>query len=428
MKLIPKFLYRRLGRVGLVMFLAIVAIFFVFYGRTWLAAPTNYAARWNISQRLPDEAIAWIRWSEFLAGPTPDSEFLLARANRKLGHWNAVHDHLLLAKQLGGSKTTLQREDWLAKAQSGQMFEVERHRNQMLLDPQGDSEEICEAYAKGYLLNRQFQEAIGLLESWGADYPGNPQPHYLMGMTYAERGNLPLAIQSLQRALELDSDYFQARLALANAWLDSRKANEALAEFQKCRQLRNDPEVDVGLARSQFSLGEFDESKRELQAAIARFPQNFKLQFELGRCILNHDPSAALKHLEIATSIAPRNSEARYILGQTLLRLGRKEEGQGHLEYAQLANAELARMQKLMDATLIEPDNVEWRYQIGVIQLAYGTEMEGIQWLQSVLNSDQKHRAANAALATYYESRASESATFAELAARCRNAATRESQ
>lgn len=320
----------------------------------------------------------------------------------------------------------LQREDWLAKAQSGQMFEVERRRNQMLLDPQGDSEEICEAYAKGYLLNRQFQEAIRLLESWSADYPGNPQPHYLMGMTSAERSNLPLAIQSLQRAVELDPGYFQARLALANAWLDSRNANAALAEFQKCRELGIDPEVDVGLARSHLALGAFEETQRELKAGIARFPQNFKLPLELGRFLMNDDPRSALTHVEIATSIAPRNSEARYDLGQILFRLGRKDEGQGHLEYAQLANTETARMQKLMDSVLTEPNNVELRFQIGVIQLKYGTEMEGIQWLQSVLNFDQRHKAANAALATYYESRASESATLAELASRYRDVATRE--
>jgi len=425
MKLLPKFLRRRLGRVLLVV--AVVACLFAFYGRTWLAAPTNYLARSAIAQRRPEKAIAWIHWSEVIAGPTIESEFLLARANRKLGRWEAVHEHLLRVRELGGSETTLQREDWLAKAQSGQMFEVERRRNQLLLDPQGDSEEICEAYAQGYLLNRQFQEAIQLLESWSADYPGNPQPHYLMGMTYAERSNLPLAIPSLQRAIELDPGYFQARLALANAWLDSRKVNEALAEFQKCREVGNDPEVDVGLARSHLALGAFEETQRGLEAGIARFPRNFKLQLEMGRLLMNDDPRSALAHVEIATSIAPRNSEARYVLGQIFRRLGRKEEGQGHLEYAQLANAERARMQKLMDSAITDPSNVELRYQIGVIQLKYGTEMEGIQWLNSVLSYDQEHQLANAELAAYYASRSSESATFAELASRHRNAATKES-
>jgi tetratricopeptide (TPR) repeat protein len=424
MKLLPKFRRRIWARSLLV--IAIVACF-VCYSEAWLAAPTNYLARATIAQRLPEKAIAWIRWSELVAGPTGDSEFLLARANRKLGRWDAFRDHLLRARELGVPETTLQREDWLARAQSGQMFEVERRRNQMLLDPQGDSEEICEAYAQGYLLNRQFQEAIRLLESWSADYPDNPQPHYLMGMTYAEWSNLPLAIQSLQRAVELDPEYFEARLALANAWLDSKDVREALAEFQKCRELGIDAEVDVGLARSHLALGAFEEAQRELDAGVARYPQNFKLQLEMARFLMHDEPGSALTHAETATSIAPRSSEARYVLGQILLRLGRRGEGQTHLEFAQLVNAERARMQKLMDSALTDPDNVELRFQIGVIQLKYGTEMEGIQWLQSVLNYDQGHKAANAALATYYESRASESATFAELASRHRNAATRES-
>jgi tetratricopeptide (TPR) repeat protein len=403
-----------------------IACLMVCFGRHWLSAAPNSLARMAISERLPDKAMDWISWSEWIAGPTAESQLLLARANRKLGRWDAVHDHLIRARELGGSEMRIQREDWLAKAQSGQMMDVEYRRNQLLLDPQGDSEEICEAWVHGYLVSRRFDEAMQLLQSWSADYPENPQPHYLMGLTYGERGQIPLAITSLQRAVELDRGYFPARLALANALLDSRKAKEALEEFQKCDELTDDPEVDIGLAKSHLALGAIEEAHRELEQGVARFPNHFRLRLELGRYLMNDDAATALIHAEEACRIDPRNAEARYVLAQILLRLGRKEDAQSHLEYVKTANEELARMQKCMDTVLTETNNVEARFQIGVIQLKYGTELEGLQWLQSVLTYDPGHKEANAALASYYESRASESAEFGELASRYRRTAMKE--
>ena len=49
------------------------------------------------------------------------------------------------AYQLRYSPTRLQREQRLGQAEFGQLADVERHLAIMLSDPQGDTEEICEA-------------------------------------------------------------------------------------------------------------------------------------------------------------------------------------------------------------------------------------------------------------------------------------------
>jgi len=70
--------------------MVIVACLFACFGRSWLAAALNSLARTAISQRLSEKAIAWVRWSEFVAEPTAESEFLLARANHKLAREGPV--------------------------------------------------------------------------------------------------------------------------------------------------------------------------------------------------------------------------------------------------------------------------------------------------------------------------------------------------
>lgn len=427
MKFLPEFLQRK-RIVRILLTISVVACLLACFGGPWLAIAPNFMARRAISQRAPEQAIDWVRWSERLAGPTPESELLLARANRKLARWDAVHEHLTRARALGASEVRTQREDWLARAQSGQLQEVEHRRNQMLLDPQGDTHEICEAYVRGYLVNRRFQEAVQLLESWSADYPENPQPHYLLGITYAERSKATLAVKSLQRAVELDPDRFQARLALANALLENKQAKEALAEFQNCREIRHeDAEVAVGIAKSILALGTPEGARVELEKGLTLFPDDFNLRLELGRLLMHEDFSSALVHLEKAVALEPRSIEARYVLAQILSGLGRKEEAEGHLEYVESANEQLAVMQKHTDAVHSNAADVDARYQIGITELKYGTEQDGIQWLQSVLNYDPGHKETNAALASYYEARQSESTAFAELASRYRKLAMRES-
>jgi len=370
----------------------------------------------------------WLQWSEWCAGNNGETELLRARANRKLGRWDDVRNHLLQARALGAPATDIQREDWMAKAQSGQLEDVEIRRNQMLLDPQGDTEEICEAFVLGYLLNRRFHDAIQILEPWSADYPDTAQPHYLLGLTYAENDKLAPSVKSLRRALELEPDYMQARLALAKALLTMNNGKDALPEFRACAKIQETGEVDCGIAQSLLSLGEFTEARAVLESAIVRFPDNFCLHLTLGKFLMDDQMQVAFLHLEKAVKLQSRNIDARYSFAQILLRLRSSDEAQVHLDYVQAANVALARMQKDLDTIQSEPANVEIRCRIGLTQLKYGTERQGVEWLQTVLNYDPGNKDANQALAEYYEARASESSVFSELAARYRQAFRKETR
>lgn len=179
----------------------------VFFGRSWIAEIPNSLARRAIAHKTPETALRFLDWSVRIGGSTAQTEFLRARACRRLGRWDDVTKHLKKASDLGGDPALLQREDWLMKAQSGQMMFAHRHRAQLLLDPRGDTEEICEAYVLGYISIQHFDEATRLIESWSADYPDNAEPHYLKGLMLAEENKLNLAEASFRKALELSSNH-----------------------------------------------------------------------------------------------------------------------------------------------------------------------------------------------------------------------------
>lgn len=411
--LIPFSTHRRRTRLVLLILAASIG---VWVGRQQIAEIPRMLSRSAIHHRQPESAVQWLEWAEWIGGSDSRTELLKARCARKLGQWAGVREHLLNAERLGGSIQAIQREDWLARAQSGQLRDVERRRDQMLLDPGEDTEEICEAFSLGYLMNRRFDECVQLLESWSADYPENPQPHYLMGLLLGEQKKFAAAAKSLEKAIVLEPDYFEARLSLANALLTDRRQDEAMTHFEHCRRLQDHPEVWLGLARCQFTFGELPEARRNLEAGLQKYPENFKLNLELGRHTLNDDFQVAHQHLEKAVRIEPDSLEAHYLLGQVLIRLGRRSDAEPHLEFVNQINKKLMEMQKLLDAVALQPNDVEARFQIGLIKLHYESEIEGLQWLQSVLNLEPQHQGAAEQLALYYENKSKESPLFSDLA------------
>ncbi len=401
----------------------VCVLFLGWLGRSWISELPNYLARQAIGQRTPDKALRLLAWSERIGGRTAQTEFLTARAYRRLGRWDEVTKHLKNAADLGGDPILLQREDWLMKAQSGQMMFAHSHRNQMLLDPRGDTEEICEAYVLGYISIQHFDEATRLIESWSADYPESAEPHFLKGLMLAEENKLTQAEESFRKAISLAPEHFQARLSLANTLLSERKEKEALSYFRWCVDRQPDPRAQLGLAKCLLAAGELEAAGQVLEAATVAHPNDFSLYLELGRFLLNDHFDAARKALERAHQLEPKSSEAQYLLAQSLIRLGRRDEATPYLNFVTEANKQLATMNESLKKVSDNPDDLEARLQVGLIQMEFGTEREALLWLQSVINLDPGNVRANLALADFYQKKAADSPHAAALSRYFRKAA-----
>jgi tetratricopeptide (TPR) repeat protein len=194
-------------------------------------------ARSALEARDAGSALQWLQANERLEPNHAETHFWLARANRRLGQFGKVRDHLERAWKLGYAVEMLKREQWLALAQSGRLDKAEPHLAGLLQDPRDDGREICEAYVAGYLLNYRFAPAFRLLDAWQKDFPEDAYPDLIRGRIYEGQLHAKKAIAAYRQALQLDENLKEAWLRLAKLLTSQQQHEEAVAHFDVPRLL-----------------------------------------------------------------------------------------------------------------------------------------------------------------------------------------------
>ena len=225
-------------------------------------------------------------------------------------------------------------------------------------------------YDRGMACLREgrFQEARPLFEAATRLTPDSADSWKALGLTLLRLNDYGAAAEPLRHACELgpageDSCYLEGRVlfvlsrydesiaplekALRNSGQEDRaKIERALA--LACDKLGNsteaerwfiaaidhyrdakseDPRLDYGafLVRQ----GRAGEAIKPLALALGANPNSFAGNVENGRALLDMDrPADALPFLERAAAINASSSNAQMLLGKTLLRMGRTEEGE----------------------------------------------------------------------------------------------------
>jgi tetratricopeptide (TPR) repeat protein len=106
--------------------------------------------------------------------------------------------------------------------------------------------------------------------------PLSAEAVYEMGEVYRKHGELNQAVETFQRALQLDPAAVPTRIGLAKALFSLGKKQEALAALEPARQAApDDPDVHFLLASIDRSLGHTAEAQSEMQAfeRLQRSPQ-----------------------------------------------------------------------------------------------------------------------------------------------------------
>lgn len=105
-----------------------------------------------------------------------------------------------------------------------------------LEDTQRDSIPVLQLFASAQLAQQQYTAALHTLDSLLARAPETAQMHYLKAMAQAGVEDAEASKQSLRRALELDSGFLQARLALAKMALAQEDRESFAREVEILRQ------------------------------------------------------------------------------------------------------------------------------------------------------------------------------------------------
>jgi tetratricopeptide (TPR) repeat protein len=167
------------------------------------------------------------------------------------------------------------------------------------------------------------------------------------GMVWRARAhayaNEPLAARDdARKALELDSDHFQARLNLA-LFLAPDAPAEAATHFQKLRRHHpHDKRVLFGLASVRRDLGQLDEAQEVLDELLALDPDDFTALLERGLVALDAHPDRpeeAERWLRRAYDLDPNSAEVNLALSTCLTRAGRATEARAYQERFQQLDA-----------------------------------------------------------------------------------------
>lgn len=350
-------------------------------------------------------ALQYFHAARQLAPEHAETHFQIARAHRQLGQLDRVHESLKTAWRLGYDIASLEREQWLVLAQTGELKEAEPALIALLSDPKETrAVEISEALVRGYFVNLRFAEAERMLDAWQADHPGDAEPRFLRGYFHEAFYRYKDAVATYEQGLQKAPGRIDGRLRLIHVLMQQQDFARAEQELLRClKEQPLDLQVRVAWAGYLFAVGRNDEARSEFQEVLIRAPDNEEALRTMGQIELAAQrPDEALRWLLPAAEKNPCDVIVRYALGQALQGAGRADEAQQHFQFVEEAERELRKLDFWLDEILKNPEDVALRYKIGTTVLRYRSPTDGVRWLKTVLEIDPDHLETHRTLAEFY--------------------------
>jgi tetratricopeptide (TPR) repeat protein len=181
-----------------------------------------------------------------------------------------------------------------------------------LLQKLGNRAEVHNLFGRAYRETKHYDEAIEEFKKAIALDTKQPRAHYNLGLTYLLKdGALSLKEAAEEFRIEL-SVYPEEFLAVYNLGLVcvvERKYEEAVKLLEKASRLRpQNPDVRLFLGNAYHGLSQFERAIESIRKAMELNP--------------------------LLDKISAHAAEAHFLLGQSLVRVGRAEEGEKELERA----------------------------------------------------------------------------------------------
>lgn len=267
----------------------------------------------------------------------------LIRASNDEHFWSETYDREM------GDVLTLESDIAQSIAQKVEVS-ITGQEHALLAAARRVSPEVYDAFLKGYFANRNtkagieqsiafYEEAIKRDPTYAPAYLGLADAYGTLGTVY---GGVPpgevrsKAITAAQKALELDPEFVEAHVLLAN--MDEREWqwSESGAEFK--RALALSPNNVPALSGSAFLLlcnGRTEEAVALDQRARALDPMNVELLVNNGfHLFLARRFDESIQTLRSALAVQPDIAVAHWFMGYTLIAKGQPEQAIPELERA----------------------------------------------------------------------------------------------
>ena len=369
------------------------------------------AARRALSEGDAVRALKLLEDVGTTADDRAEAHYLWAVANRRAGRMAQFEWHLRRATELDWPKEDIQRQKWLAVAQTGNVQAVERQLMDSINRGASDeaAEEIYEAMAKGHLAAYRLRDAWKCLDYWLRWRPDAPQARLLRAGIYERIDERTSAAEDYRVVLTRLPNNREAHVKLAQLLLLERgRVEEAREHFRKCLTLfPNDTEMLLGVAQCERRFGNVVEARRHIQTVLAletTRPKRALALAEQGRLLLSEGKGTeAVDALTEAAELQPAESNIHYTLARALKAAGEHDRAKHHAELVEHIRLQQDRMTEITKRVTDSPDDADLRYEAGSILVDLGLKRESVGWLLSAVKCDPNHRKAHQLLSEYCE-------------------------
>jgi tetratricopeptide (TPR) repeat protein len=333
---------------------------------------------------------------------------LAARSARLRGNFEAAEAHLNTCLKLNhGASEEIQLEFLLMRVQRGEEDAVAPELFLYVDNQSPESPLILETLARAYMHNLRYGPAFACLSRWIEVAPDSAEPFRWRAWVLERLNDHEGALRDYKRAVELDPNLVPARLRLAEIYLIRSDPVEARPHLERLRkQVPDRADVLARLGECLFLEGNRQEARRLLEAAAEQIPNDSDTFIYLAKLELqeNH-PVAAETWVRRALKVDPTDTEAEFVLVESLQAQGRVNDAKAALEQHKVDTAQLMRVAQVLQDQAEHPNPDPAAFSdLGALFLR-SNERVGLYWLYRALEVDPENQAANKALADYYESK-----------------------
>jgi tetratricopeptide (TPR) repeat protein len=187
-----------------------------------------------------------------------------------------------------------------------------------------NSEEVLVAFAQVALAAKNPMPAVHTLQSLTRMCPTAPEYHYQLGVALMLSGDMPAAVEALERAEQLDPNDGLTLVALGLALNDRKLYAEARPPLQRSLELMPD-NIDAlaALAEAEEGLGALDAAQTHAQRALDRDAAHPGANLVMGLLLMRRERYADARDALLRTVNGnPSNPKAYYQLSLAYSRLG----------------------------------------------------------------------------------------------------------
>lgn len=364
-----------------------------------------WRAEVNLSRRHFAAVENWIRISQSMGQYNAAQLCLIKlRLARRKRDFREVELQLQHAAKAGVPRRDIQRERWLAMAQTEQFYLMESHWDELLNDPRDDEPEIALSYYTWSLVHHDLSQAMKTLQLWHQDFPKDPTPLALAGLFYQSIEDWEHAEEFYREALAVAPDNDQYRLSYANALRLRLKTKEAIPIYQEYRRRHpKDLEAVRGLAQCLATSGELAAALPLLDQANRDHPDDFETQKVYGEALLAAgEPAKAAELLQKAHNAVPEHANLAYSLGRSLMATERSKDAEPLFEFVAKSKPQLDLILDLEKQLRIKPGSLELRMKIAAITAQFISRRDAIRWYENILKLAPNYVPAHAAIADLY--------------------------